>query len=197
MYVSPWMQALLLPRKWDVCGVICSPLTLWQVYVLRSSGNAYFCSIIDSAPSMDSASEVLLYSDLDVVSGRRLYIDELYRDKIRNRIYKRLRRQEWGKVDSAVYEYVSECTRTPGHKEKAADPKAPKSRKVAAPLEWVLAEYVAGGDASRLDEAWNTPYSIAICMFDASRDVSGDDESLISEEDEERIDTKLEKMREE
>jgi hypothetical protein len=61
-------------------------------------------------------------------------------------------------------------------------------RKAAAPLGWVLADHLSGGDPGRLAAAWDCPYAAARCLFDARRDIRGEDDSLESRAEEERFD---------
>jgi len=188
------MQAVLLPRTWDVCGIIVPPLSIWHVYILQTTGNSYLCG---GDLTLDSAAEVLMYASLDVKDGRKLYTQPFFRQRHRNKILKALNKIESVEIYNAMTEYISECVRTPSHKEVKSSDSGVKSEPVAAPTAWILAEYLSGGVASKLDEAFNTPFSIACCMFDAKRNVAGEDDSLNSEIKEERIDKKVELMNEE
>jgi hypothetical protein len=77
-----------------------------------------------------------------------------------------------------------------------APAKGETARKMtSAPLEWILAEYAAGGDPAKLDRAWDAPYSVVACMMDAKRDITGEDGTLITEADDQRIDEKLAQRR--
>lgn len=192
MYIGPWMQAALLPRTWDVCGVIVPPLSVWHVYILRRSGNSYIT--YETMPDMDSAAELLMYASLDIAGARRLYTDPKFRAKRMRTIHKKLRRMNWDDVEAACFEYVRACMRTPGHREVVSSNKAggkPKSVKASAPTEWILAECISGGDPAKMDDAFNSQYSVAVCMFDARRNVSGDDDTLISDSEEEKLDKRL------
>ena len=193
MYASPWLQTLLLPRLWDVCGILVKPLSVWHVYVLQTSGNPY---IKGGDVDLDSATEVLLYASSTLQEGRRLYWEPHYRAKRRKRIVNKIRRLEWDNIHAAISEYVAACCRTPGHKEKIATPNDPAGKPMAAPPAWVYAEYFSRTDPKQIDDAFNMQFSLAACLFDAGRNVRGEDDSLISEEDEERIDAKLERMAE-
>jgi hypothetical protein len=188
MYVSPWMQACLLPRKWDVCGIIATPVTLWHSYILRTTGNPYMCG---GPRDLNAASEALMYAAGGIAHGRELYGNPAYRSKWRARVVRRMKRSTQPQIDAAVREWVVESLRYPGHRELDGER---KGTAVAAPVEWVLAEYVCGGDPARLDAAFDTPYVLANCLFDARRNITGEDTSLISETDEERIDGKLARM---
>ncbi len=183
MYISPWMQACLLPRLFDVAGYTCTPLSVWHSYILRSSGNRYFKrgEPVDS----DAATEVLMYIQGDIRHARRLFIDPHYRDKARRKVYRRIKRRGFDAAHNAIAEYIDACMRTPSHQVTIKPGKnAPKTKPAAAPTEWILAEHIAAGNPDRLDAAWNTPYIVAQCMFDAGRNIRGEDDSLISEDKE-------------
>ncbi len=187
MYISPWLQACLLPRRFDVAGYICTPLTVWHSYILRSSGNRYFHAgePVDS----DAASEVLMYVQGDIRHGRRLYVDPRYRNRTRRGAYKRLKRLGFDATHAAITEYIDACTRIPTHKVITKPGKnAPTTKPAAAPTEWILAEHIAAGNPDRLDAAWDTPLIVARCMFDAGRNIRGEDDSLISEDRERELD---------
>jgi hypothetical protein len=188
MYVSPWMQACLLPRKWDVCGIVCPPLSLWHHYILRRNGNRYLAGV--PGTDRDAATEVLMYASGGIEHGRRLYLEKFYRTQIRNRIAAAVRKADWEDVDAAVCEYVCECIRIPSHK-RAVSKDGGAVKFASAPSEWILAEYAAGGDPARMDAAWDSPYAMTVCMYDARRSASGEDESLIDEDREEVIDRKV------
>jgi hypothetical protein len=101
---------------------------------------------------------------------------------------------EFEKIHLAVSEYTGACMRLPSHKQMQSHcNKAVASKQVCAPIEWVLVDRICNGDATRIDEAWDSPYIKARCAFDAYRDVRGEVETLISESDEKRIDEKLER----
>jgi len=187
MYISPWMQACLLPRLFDVAGFICRPLTVWHHYILRSSGNRYFVG--GEGVDSDAAAEVLMYAQGGIAHARRLYADPHYRDRVRRKVARRIRRRGFWKVNSAIIEYVESSMRAPSHRTVTRPGKnAIPTKPAAAPTEWILAEHIAAGNPDRLDAAWDTPYIVARCMLDAGRNIRGEDDSLISEEDERRHD---------
>lgn len=190
MYVSPWLQAALLPKMFDVCGLLCRPLSVWHAYILRTVGNRYVTG--GAAVDSDAAAEVLMYAAQDYAGGHRLYHDARYRDRHRKRVVKAMKRHEWPRINAAILDYLGTCSRTPNHTEKLPKKGEAKAKPVAAPTEWVMVEYLSGGDPTRIEAAWNAPYVVARCLLDARRNVSGEDDSLISERDEERIDIKIE-----
>lgn len=186
MYVSPWMQAALLPRRFDVCGFILPPLSLWHVYILRTSGNAYVCNTL---PDKDAAAELILYCMRGVAGARELFVNQSLRESESRAIYRKLAPMEMTDIDACVREYVAACSRVPAHNQTANGTGKP----VKVPYEWALVEYICKGDARRIDDAFDTPYSIAACLIDAQRNVAGIDDTLITETDEKRIDEKLER----
>jgi len=194
MYVSPWMQAALLPARWNVCGAICPPLSLWARYILRTSGNAYF--LPGSEPNIDSAAEVLIYATRSHVEGARLYWNYRARMRAMKKAHRLLKKREWTFVDRAVAEYVFECQRCPSHKQIIGSTlkNDPVPQPACAPLEWVLVEYMSKGNPARVEAAWNSPYVVAMCMFDAGRDIRGEDNSLITEQREQELDEMEEKI---
>jgi len=164
-------------------------MTVWHEYILRTSGNAYVCG---GLPDRDSAAQLLIYCGRDYDGGRLLYRDNRLCSSIARKMYRRLRRMDWTTTDDAVSEYVAASLRTPGHKERQQSAKGETSRKVAAPLSWVLVEMLCRGNPAAIVDAWNTPFAVAACLLDAGRDIRGESDTLISETDEERIDRKLE-----
>jgi hypothetical protein len=146
-------------------------------------------------PDKDAASEVLMYAMGGVDHGNKLYNDPSYREQCRKRVNRHLFGRHWKRIDAAVFEYVNECLRTPGHKEREKRPDGSKVKHASAPREWVVVEYIFQMNGGDIEAAWDAPYAQSICLFDAGRDVRGDDDTLISEADEKRIDAKLERMR--
>ena len=182
-HVSSWWQAALLPDRWDVCGVPCGPLSVWHVYALTELGNPY---LVGGQRDKDAAAGLLMMATGDHAHGKRLHVDPWYRARVRRRIARALRRLPWADVDAAVLDYVSACRRVPAHKEPVAQGgKGSAGRRVCAPMGWILVSWLNAGD---METAWNTPYAVARCLFDARRDVSGEDDTLESLEEEARFD---------
>jgi hypothetical protein len=140
----------------------------------------------------DSATEVLIYASLDIDGARRLFIDADFRDHIEKRVYKKLSKMNMADIDRALQEYVRACLRVPAHEIKEKKAGDPPSKGVCAPVEWAVASYLSRGGMS-LDDAFNLPYSSALCMLDAYRNIMGEDTSLVDEVAEERLDKKLAK----
>jgi DNA-binding FrmR family transcriptional regulator len=191
MYISPWLQAVLLPEKWDVCGVICRPVSVWHLYILLSVQNPF---IFGGKYGNDAVTEVLMYCCGDMAHGKRMYNDKRYMASVANRIIKAVNKAGKSYASKAVEEYTAECLRSPTHKKIIASSTGEKTKPLSAPVPWVLVDFLSAGNPDKIEAAWNTPYVTARCLFDARRNQSGDDDSLISEADEERIDAKVEKM---
>jgi hypothetical protein len=192
MYVSPWMQSVLLPQSWLVAGVACKPLSLWHAYILRTSGNPL---VHGGAISEDAIAEVLMYCSGGIEHGRRLYQMPHYRNRCRKRIARKMKRAGYKFAASAVREYVSECIRVPTHEYVTASTKdGDVSKPINAPEEFVLAEYLLSvGVCKTLDDALDYQYSAACCLLDAGRNARGEDSSLVTEDKERKIDERIEK----
>lgn len=185
-HVSTWFQASLIPDRWDVAGVKCRALSVWHVFALGQTGNPYLCG---GGCDRDAAASLLAFCSMNHADGKRLYSQPLFRTRIVKRINRKLKRAMWNGIHEAITDYLSACWRTPGHKHVVSDGKgACKSRSCAAPICWCLVEFLSRGDASKIESAWDTPYAVARCLFDAHRDIMGEDDTLESLEEEIRID---------
>jgi hypothetical protein len=190
-HISSWFQTALLPDRWSVAGVSCNALTVWHVFVLQQTENPYLCG---GPCDRDAAASLLAFCSHDYASGKKLYTGPLARAALLKHITRKLASAEWTEIHAAVTDYLSTCSRVPGHKSPAAVSGAASSgRKAAAPLCWVLVDFLCHGNPAALSDAWDTPYAVAKCLFDARRDVSGDDDTLESSDEEKRFDAFLEK----
>jgi hypothetical protein len=187
MYVSPWMQSLVIPQRWNVCGVECRPLSLWHGYILRTAGNPFVCG---GEPTLDAASEVLMYCSGGVTHGRRLYNGPHYRARHRRRVTRMIERKGAQVALAAVMEYTRECLRVPTHSISKGSTKGDSgSKPIAAPEAFVLAEnLVRIGAVKSFDDALDYPYALAACIFDAGRNARGEDDSLVTEDRERKLD---------
>lgn len=196
IYISPWVQAALLPDRWMVAGVSCSALSVWHMFILSQLGNAYVC---DDPARMDknAAEELLLYASRSHADGVNLYSMPFYRARAKRAVFKVLRGQEWQAVNEACQCYVDSCRRSPAHKEPVTTGKEKASRSCSAPLGWILADFMAQrvdaiqpglfrSGKPRIEVAWDTPHAVACCLFDAFRNIEGKDDSLASTEEERR-----------
>lgn len=93
-------------------------------------------------------------------------------------------------IDAAIISYLSACSRAPGHKQIERKGNT-ASRQCAAPICWALVDFLSAGNPDKIEAAWNTPYAVAKCLFDARRDISGEDDTLESIEEEKMIDEYL------
>lgn len=189
-YVSSWFQAALLPDRWNVAGVSCSALTVWHVFALEQMNNPYFtCSPCDR----DAAASLLMFCSSDYRDGKRLFQQPLFRSRRMSEITGKLKASKWTDIHAAITDYVSTCSRTPSHRQLVSGGKSGvKPRKVVAPICWALVDFLSAGNPSKINEAWDTPYAVAKCMFDAHRDINGDDDSLESQTEERNTDAILE-----
>ena len=169
-WVSPWWQAVLLPERWDVCGVSVPPLSVWHTFALEQVGNRYLCG---GEADKDDASSLLLFASRDMAGGRALIWRDHARARAMRRMWKRLRRVEWSEVDDACSEYVDACLRAVSRWQKGG------GKPMAVPYQWHIVCRLSGGDPAKWDAAWNAPYAQARCVFDAAAEAAGDD-SLMS-----------------
>jgi len=191
-HVSTWLQAALLPSRWDVAGVDCAALSCWHVFVLTETANPYVTG--KRPPDRDAAAGVLLYCSRDYEGGRRLFHAPLHRGRAMRRIYRVLRRQEWRNIDDAVMDYLETCGRLPGHKIPEGD-KAKTIRPAAAPMPYALVQFLSAGNPDKIAAAWNTPYAVARCLFDAGRDIRGEIDTLENRDEERRFDEYQDRQR--
>lgn len=198
-HVPTWFQAALLPDRWRVAGVSCRAISVWHHFVLESVGNAY---LYGKPCDRNAALELLLYCSRDYREGRSLYTRTFYRAKCERRLARILRKQEWTAIDEACTDYIKSCLRVPQHTDppQAIGPGGAaggtKSRKTAAPVGWVLVQYLAAGNPDKVTAAWDTPYATARCMFDTFRDIEGKVETLESPDLERRNDERLARLSE-
>lgn len=163
----------------------CGVLSVWHVFALHSESNQY---VAGGSCDRDAAAGLLLFASLDYAQGRRLFSAPLFRARQMRRIMRRLKRAEWTDIDAAVCDYLAACSRVPGHKQVVSSAKGTASRQCAAPICWALVDFLSAGNPDKICSAWNTPYAVAKCLFDARRDISGDDDTLETQEEEIRFD---------
>jgi len=164
-WISPWWQASLLPDSWDVCGVTVPSLSVWHTFALENIGNHYLCG---GSLDKDDAASLLLIASRDHRGGRRLFHADRYRIKAMKRIHRILNRMEWDQVDAACREYVDSCMRTPSRWNSGG------GKPSGVPYQWHLIGKLSGGDPTKFEAAWNTPYAVARCVFDAYSESKGD-----------------------
>jgi hypothetical protein len=173
LWVSPWWQAVLLPRLWDVGGVSVNPLTNWHLLALEQLGNAY---ILQKPPDRDDATAMLLFASGDMEYGRKLMTAPHFRNRSMLKMYRRIKNVEWMYLHRACSEYVNSCTRHIGRYRKQGAVGAV----VAAPEPWHVVRVLCSEWGFNVNDAWNHPYLESRCMFDTSAEAKGDN-SLMSE----------------
>jgi len=187
-HLSSWLQASLLPPKWDVCGVICDATSVWHVFILASLGNAYY---VGGEVTKDSAAELLLFCSRSHKNGARMFVDQRYRSKNIKRIHRYLSEKSMDEINVAIDDYMSACLRVPQHKKP--ETKSGGSSTAAAPVEYVLVDsFISMG----LEQAWDMPYAMARCLLDARRNILGHDDTLESTEEERRYDEIIKRRKE-
>jgi hypothetical protein len=184
-HVPSWLQAALVPDRWNVAGVSCGVLTVWHHFALGCSGNAYLWG---GETDHDAAAELLLYCSGDYAAGKRLFAQPFYRARRMRRIDRILRRRQWQEIDAACRYYVRSCLRTPQHVQIVSTSNGAPPKPAKAPLAWVLVQFLCAGNPAQIRAAWNTPYATAQCLFDAHRDITGECDSLEDADQERRMD---------
>lgn len=199
MHLSSWLQAATVPDRWNVAGVSCPALSVWHHFALEEMRNPIAWDL--SEPDMNAVSELLIVCSRDYAGGRRLFTDDPYRKAVQKKMYQAIRYQNHDVVRACAVDYFRSCTRVPGHKSppvklvqgmRIATDKDAKF--IVAPQEWVLVDFLGRGDPARISDAWNMPFSIARCLYDAHRNAAGEDTLLESRTEEARNDEWLERQ---
>ena len=164
-YVSPWWQAVLLPVRWDVCGIELRTMSVWHTFALENLGNAYVCN---GKVDRDAAASLLIICQRDWAGNRDLFLRPVHRARVLKKIHGVVKRLKWDDLDAAIFEYVQACNRTPEHKRKDG------GKSASAPYQWHVVDYLASRNMT-IEQAWNYPYALARCLFDTHREVRGDD----------------------
>ena len=167
-YVSPWWQAMLLPDRWDLCGIELHAMSVWHTFALENLNNAYIC---DDIYDKDAAASLILFCQRDWNAGRDLFLRPVYRAHALRKIFKTVSRLPWKDLDVCIQEYVQACNRTPDHKHK----KDGNSKTAAAPYQWHVVAILCSRYGMTVDQAWNYPNARARCMFDTYQETRGDD----------------------
>ena len=164
-WISPWWQAVLLPDRWDVCGVTAPSLSVWHTYALENIGNRFVCG---GDPEKDDCASMLLFASHDFAGGRRLMLGENYRAKQTRRIYKRLRDIPDAECIAECLEYAETCMRHGTRR----PPQSGAGTPAGTPEAWAIVAGLCGVGWSR-DDAWNEPYATARAFLDAQDERSG------------------------
>lgn len=170
-WISPWWQAACLPERWDVCGISVPPLSVWHTFALESFGNRY---MVGGQIDLDDAAGLLLVASHDYQGGKRLLLEPLYRQRRIRGVQRILARLKWETVHDACTEYVETCTRTARRWRKMDG----GGKQSAVPYQWHLVHLLARGAPGAIEAAWNTPFAVARCLYDAFAETQGDDKIM-------------------
>lgn len=168
-WISPWWQAMLLPERWDVCGVSVPSLSVWHTFALENVGNLYILGDPAQLPTRDDAYSLLLLARLDMASGRRLMTMPHYRGRQLRRLARKLKRVPWEELDDACRDYVETCTRSAERWNKGG------GRPAAVPYQFSLVRCLCADWGMDKEGAWNTPYAVARSQSNATAEFNGDD----------------------
>ena len=164
-WISPWWQAALIPKRWDVCGVAVPSLSVWHVYAMEQIGNRYFVG--GGEPDRDDAAGLLMFAQRDYAGGHDLFFHGRARVKAMWRVTRRIKRQDAAFVLRACREYVETCTRH-GRRIKPKGPGVP----AGTPEAWAIVAMLRGmGDD--IEAAWNTTYAVGRALLDAIDERTG------------------------
>lgn len=166
-WITPWWQAALLPEVWDVAGFHIPSLSVWHVYALRNVLNGYALKL--DVTDRDDATSLILIASNDYRDGKRLFLDPCRRERETTALCAKLFKLDWAPLDSACRDYVKSCIRT-ADRWHYNDPKP-----AGVPEAWHLVYSLTNGNPSLVEQAWNTPYAVACCMYDAKAEQAGDD----------------------
>lgn len=167
-YVSPWWQAMLLPDRWDLCGIEVRAMSVWHTFALENLGNAY---IYGGVCDKDAASSLIMFCQRDWMEGRALFLRPVYRARALRGIYKTVSRMTFPNLDAAIRVYVQACNRTPDHKH----PEDGSGKSGAAPYQWHVVSVLCSRYGMSEAQAWNCPYARARCLYDTFQETRGDD----------------------
>ena len=166
-WISPWWQAVCLPRLWDVCGVRVNALSVWHTLALENIGNRYLCG---GMPTRDDATSLLLFAQGNRASGLRMMLGPNYRNKQMKRMARKVKRMNWPELDEACRDYIDTCTRTP--RRWTPEGAGPNVQRVPYQLHFVRALCSEYGYTEA--QAWDTPYEYARILYDSYAEANGD-----------------------
>jgi hypothetical protein len=184
-YVNPWWQAILLPEKWDVCGIEVRTMSVWHLYALENLNNAYVCG---GATDRDSAASLLLICQRDMAETRELFLRPRARAKALTKIHKLILPLKWDEINAACTDYCLTCMRVPEHLRSVDG----SGKYLKAPTQWHIVLCLCERYQMTVEQAWNHPYADARCKFDVYQESQGN-ESLASETIQRHTDEALEK----
>lgn len=167
-FISPWWQSLLLPKRWDVCGVSVPSLSVWHTFALEQLGNHY---MIGGICTREDVAGLLLFARTDYRGGRKLILGKFHRGRQIRKIYRKIKDVEWSELHAACLDYLESCMHTARRWQK----KDGGGKTCAVPYQWHIVNRICGGDITKMDAAWNTPYALGRCLYDVQAEASGDD----------------------
>lgn len=171
MNVSEWWQALVLPERWSVCGVSVRALSVWHLYALEQTGNAF---VNGGDITMNDVASLLLVCRTDYRSGRNLFVDPAEVKCQSTKMFKALRGKKDHDAILEAMDFFATCTESPRRwtdESKTNGISAPACRHIVLCLtNQYNFDHVA---------AWNHAYSDARCMYETWREREGDT-SLVS-----------------
>lgn len=166
-WVSPWWQAMCLPRKWNICGTHINALSCWHTFALENIGNRY---LIGGNPTRDDAMSLLLFVRGGWKAGLRIMRGPNHRAMMMRRMYQRVRKMEWAELDMACREFVETCMRSP----RRWSPKDKTPGNASVPPQVHLVRVLVADYHMTEEQAWDTPYAYARMLYDAHAESNGD-----------------------
>ena len=173
--VSVWWQAALLPDSWDVCGIVVPSLSLWHTFALDNIGNHY---LNGGNCTLDDAASLLIFCRHDYSGGRKLMLNAKYRSKQMQEMYAQLKPLKSMDVHLACLDYVRSCIQSARRWQSGKNETNDKCH-IASNEQFIVHNRLCRDYRMDIEEAWNTPYSLARCFYDAGAINRGDD-SLMS-----------------
>ena len=166
--MSPWLQAMCLPKRWRVAGVRLGVLNVWHHFALSQLGNM---ALYDSPhSSADDAACLIAVCSRPLWVGRLMLTHDRFCGRVMVGAIKAV--EKYGRADAIAEcrEYAKACTRRPAHfsgGDKAGTP-------VAAPHEMHLVSVLCSAFGMTHAEAWACPYALARCLYDVHNEANGD-----------------------
>lgn len=173
-YVSPWWQAAMMPPRWNVAGVMCGPLSVWHTYALEQLGNPY---AIGGACTRADGVALLALCGCDMDAGRRIIMRTGARARSILRVNIRTATRSDDAIHAACLDYVRSCDYTARRWQKSAA----GSKGAAAPYQYHIVHAMCRDYNMLTQNAWDMPYAVARCQYDAAAEARGDD-SLMRDE---------------
>ena len=185
-YVSPWWQAVLLPSRWDLCGIEIGVMSVWHLFALEQLDNAYVCGGLGDR---DAAASLILICQRDFEDGRALYLRPRVRARALASIHRDIKPLKIEDLRAACSDYVTACLRVPEH----LRPTDGSGKSLKAPYQWHLILCLCERYGMTKYQAWNHPYAEARCLYDAWQESKGD-ESLAGASVQRHTDEALERQ---